>query len=151
MFGTQRRPRPGQPAASGAVDPRPALRRIVAEAVILQDEAESLIRGVHARQPLGLLAPRGGPLVRRFFSLRDRLPTCAAADDLRIRRQVDAILHHHALTLSFALDLLACEWRSPRMSDLIERLDGLGAPAQDLDRIYSELASRGERPSTPSR
>ena len=55
-------------------DPRAAMRRIAAEAVILQDEAESVIRGARAREGLGFLAPRGGPLVRRFFSLRDLLP-----------------------------------------------------------------------------
>ena len=43
-------------------DPRAAMRRIAAEAVILQDEAEAVIRGARAREGLGFLAPRGGPL-----------------------------------------------------------------------------------------
>src|SRR5688572_6566064 len=51
-----------------------SLRRIAAEAVILQDEAEAVIQGIRARESLGYLAPRGGPLVRRFFALRDALP-----------------------------------------------------------------------------
>ena len=69
-------------------DPRAAMRRIAAEAVILQDEAEAVIRGARAREGLGFLAPRGGPLVRRFFGLRDLLPrACDDPADEERRRQ----------------------------------------------------------------
>src|SRR4051794_26392644 len=57
------------------LDRRPRLRRIVAEAVILQDKAEELLADVRLREPLGELAPRGGPLARRFFELRRQLPS----------------------------------------------------------------------------
>jgi hypothetical protein len=124
-------------------DPRAAMRRIAAEAVILQDEAEAVIRGARAREGLGFLAPRGGPLVRRFFGLRDLLPRACddPADDER-RRQLDAILHHHALAVWVALDLLAYEWRSERIARQLDALDGLGAPAVRLDQLYAELAGR---------
>jgi hypothetical protein len=124
-------------------DPQAAMRRIAAEAVILQDEAESVIRGARAREGLGFLAPRGGPLVRRFFSLRESLPrACANPVDEERRRQLDAILHHHALAVWVAMDLLACEWRSDRIASQLDALDGLGAPALQLDQLYAELAGR---------
>jgi hypothetical protein len=119
------------------------MRRIVAEAVILQDEAEAVVRGAQAREGLGFLAPRGGPLVRRFFSLRDLLPeACDDPADEDLRRRVDAILHHHALAVWVALDLLACEWRSERIARQLDALDGLGEPAVELDQLYAQLAQR---------
>jgi hypothetical protein len=157
----RRRPATAAPAAPGAVeqragsgqavigeaDPpisaRTAMRRIAAEAVILQDEAEAVVRGARAREGLGFLAPRGGPLVRRFFVLRDSLPkTCESPADEELRRQLDAILHHHALAVWVAMDLLACEWRSERIADQLDALDGLGEPAVQLDQLYAALAQR---------
>jgi hypothetical protein len=158
-----RRRKPGQviPAAGAAVEqlggtgqspighadppsnPRAALRRIAAEAVILQDEAEAVVRGARAREGLGFLAPRGGPLVRRFFGLRDLLPkACQDPADEKLRLQLDAILHHHALAVWVTLDLLACEWRSERIARQLDALDGLGEPAVQLDQLYAELAQR---------
>ena len=101
------------------------MRRIAAEAVILQDEAEAVIQGARAREGLGFLAPRGGPLVRRFFGLRDLLPrACDDPADEERRRQLDAILHHHALAVWVALDLLAYEWRSEKVLVSWTRLTG---------------------------
>jgi hypothetical protein len=124
-------------------NPRAAMRRIVAEAVILQDEAEAVVRGAQAREGLGFLAPRGGPLVRRFFGLRDLLPrACDDPADEDLRRRLDAILHHHALAVWVALDLLACEWRSERIARQLDALNGLGEPAIELDQLYAQLAQR---------
>ena len=124
-------------------DPRTVMRRVAAEAVILQDEAEAVIRGARAREGLGFLAPRGGPLVRRFFALRDLLPrACDDPANEERRRQLDAILHHHALAVWVAMDLLAYEWRSERIARQLDALDGLGAPAVQLDQLYTELADR---------
>jgi len=128
----------GRPA-----EPRAAMRRIAAEAVILQDQAEDVIRDARAREGLGFLAPRGGPLVRRFFSLRESLPrACDDPADEDRRRRLDAILHHHALAVWVAMDLLACEWRSERIARQLDALDGLGTPAVQLDQLYAELAGR---------
>jgi hypothetical protein len=122
-------------------NPRAAMLRIAAEAVILQDEAEAVVRGARAREGLGYLAPRGGPLVRRFFGLRDLMPeACEDPADENVRRQLDAILHHHALAVWVALDLLAYEWRSEKIGRQLDALDGLGAPAVQLDELYAELA-----------
>ncbi len=51
---------------------REVLLRIAAEALILQDEAEAVLLAASQHVHLGLVAPRGGPLVSRFFALRER-------------------------------------------------------------------------------
>ncbi|HWJ54514.1 MAG TPA: hypothetical protein VNT24_14155 [Propionibacteriaceae bacterium] len=117
-----------------------SLRRIAAEAVIMQDEAEAVILGIRARESLGYLAPRGGPLIRRFFALRDRLPRrCDDPDDERLRGIMDVTFHHHAMALATALEFCALEWRSPEIARQVDALDGLGAPARRLDEVYSAL------------
>lgn len=124
-------------------EPPPSLRRIAAEAVILQDEAEDVLRGVRARKALGELAPRGGPVVRRFFALRDSLPAhCDDPEDERIRTVLDITLHHHAMVLATALEFLALEWRSDQIARQLDGFDGLGAPARALDEVYATLSRR---------
>ena len=123
-----------------AAEQRASLRRIAAEAVILQDEAEDVIAGIRARQSLGYLAPKGGPLVRRFFALRDGLPNrCDDPDDERLRAIMDVTLHHHAMALATALEFCAVEWRSAAIARQVDALDGLGAPARRLDEVYAAL------------
>lgn len=135
-------------------EPRPVLLQVAAEAVIHQDEAEDVLRGIRARVNLGLLAPRGGPLVRRFFALQDLLPAwCADPVDEVMRYELGTILNHHAMALSVAMDLAACEWRSARLAAQVDALDGLGAPARRLDELYAELAgaNRSSRLAATSR
>ena len=133
----------GAPAERAAARERAfrELRALVAEAVIWQDEANEVLAAISRREPLAEVAPRGGPLVRRFYELRDRL---TVSDDFELRRFTDVlgpVFDHHALMLSFSLDMLAAEWRSDRLVEELERITGLGAPAKRLDDIYSELAA----------
>jgi hypothetical protein len=119
------------------------LNKIVAEAVIWQDKAEELLVAISHREPLAELAPRGGPLIRRFCELKRRLPE---SNDPEIRRITDVlgpVLDHHALMLNSSLDMLAVDWRSERIVEELERIDGLGAPAARLDRIRDELVAAG--------
>ena len=44
--------------------------------------------------------------------------------------------------LSSSLDMLAVDWRSERIVEELERITGLGAPAQRLDRIREELVDQ---------
>jgi hypothetical protein len=136
----------GAPAERAAARERAfrELRAIVAEAVIWQDKANEVLAAISRREPLAEVAPRGGPLVRRFCELRDRLPV---SDDFELRRFTDVlgpVFDHHALMLSYSLDMLAVDWRSDRVVEELERITGLGAPAKRLDDIYSELAASAE-------
>jgi hypothetical protein len=63
--------------------------------------------------------------------------------DAEMARQcqtASVVLDHHGTVITFALELLAADWRSDAIVDQIERLDGLGAPAERLDALYAELA-----------
>ena len=129
--------------AAGRADQHRSLRRIAAEAVILQDEAEAVMRGIRARESLGHLAPRGGPLVRRFFALRDALPRrCGDPGDEQVRAILEVTLHHHAVAVATALEFAAYEWRSERLARQVDAFDGLGAPARQLDQVYATLSAR---------
>jgi hypothetical protein len=127
-------PRPSPAAA------RAQLLRIVAEAVILQDQAVEVLAAVREREPLGQVAPRGGPLERRFFALRRGLPAPVDAEMARQCETASVVLDHHGMTLHYALELLAAEWRSHAVVEQLERLEGLGQPADRLDALYQELA-----------
>jgi hypothetical protein len=142
----------GARVVSIRVDDRPAarpdseqawrdLRAIVAEAVIWQDAATELLIAISHREPLAELAPRGGPLIRRFCELRDRLPESDDPELRRITDVLDPVLHHHALMLSSSLDMLAVDWRSERLVEELERIDGLGPPAERLELIRAELVA----------
>jgi hypothetical protein len=126
-------------AAAAREQARAALRAIAAEAVIHQDAAEQLLADVRARLPLAELAPRGGHLASRFVALRRALPE---TDDPQLRRHVAVlrkVFDHHALMLSCSLELLSVDWRSERMVEELEKIDGLGAPAQWLEAVRAEL------------
>ena len=122
------------------LDRRAKLLRIVAEAVVLQDEAVELLGDIRRREPLGELAPRGGPLARRFFELRRTLPPATDREMARQCETASVVLDHHGTVITYALELLAMDWRSHAIVAQLERLDGLGEPAERLDALYAELA-----------
>jgi hypothetical protein len=117
---------------------RDALRRIVDEAVLLQGLAEDILEGVRERRSLAELAPPGGALISRFVALRAALPEPADARLRRLARTVGETLDHHALVLSYSLDLLG-DLRPDRVREQIDRIDGLGAPARRLCALQDEL------------
>jgi hypothetical protein len=118
---------------------RARLRRIVAEAVLLQDQAAELLAEIRDRRPLSVLAPRGGPMATRFFELRRELPPPADLDTARQCAIVSVVLDHHGTLIVTALQMLSMDWRSDAIVEQLERLDGLGAPAIRLDAVYDEL------------
>jgi hypothetical protein len=115
------------------------LRRIAAEALILQDDAEVLLGAIRAREPLAELAPRGGRLSSRFVTLAAALPASRDPCVREYAARLHEILDHHALMLSASLDLLAVAWRSERLEDEIDRITGLGRPARWLEDLRFEL------------
>jgi hypothetical protein len=116
------------------------LRRIAAEALILQDEAEAVLAGIARGEQLGVAAPRGGPLIRRFFALADELPRVVEERrQSQLAESLRTILIHHAMQLSTALDFLAVSWRSETLARQLARMGGLGEPAELLEAYYREL------------
>jgi hypothetical protein len=114
------------------------LRRIVDEAVLLQGLTEDILEGVRQRRSLAELAPPGGALVSRFCALRAAVPD---ASDPRLRecaRTLRETLDHHACMLHYSLDLLG-DLRPERVSDQIDRIDGLGTPARRLRSLQDQL------------
>ena len=120
---------------------RAALRRIVDESVLLQGLTEDILDGIRERRSLAELAPPGGALISRFVALRAAVPE---PDDPLLRDVASTLretLDHHALMLSRSLDLLG-DLRPERVSDQIDRLGGLGAPARRLCELQEELSGR---------
>jgi hypothetical protein len=133
--------------AGASVAPLPApdsaratLRRIVSEVVILQDEAEAMLDALRDERDLRGVAPGCGRLMERFVTLGEALKGWAEPALAPQAALVRAILDHHVLLLNSALICLASEWRSERLTRQLDALDGLGAPARRLERVWAELA-----------
>ena len=128
------------------LEPAAALLGIAAEGVILQDEAEVVLEAVSRHGHLGVVAPQGGPLVRRFFELCEQLPVRCADPQLdRLRATLDTIFYHHAMQVATALEFLAFDERSAELHNMVSRFSDLGAPARLLDEVYRDLKERQSR------
>jgi hypothetical protein len=128
----------GPPPDSSDEEVGEELRRIVDEAVLLQGLTEDILEGIRQRRSLAELAPPGGALISRFCALRAAVPE---AEDPRLRECAATLretLDHHACMLSYSLDLLG-DLRPERVSDQIDRIDGLGTPAQRLRSLQEQL------------
>jgi hypothetical protein len=137
-----------EPAGDGGSQPRrPAegvddlhlLHRLAADAVARQPDTEAVLAGVREQAPLGVLAPRGGPLARHFAELAEtaRLVQSEAARDY-----ADALyrlLSYHAELLRQALHLSAAWWASERLAVERQRLQGLSSPGAKLRDLEREL------------
>ena len=118
------------------------LLRIAAEALILQDEAEAVLAAVRRHEHLGSVAPRAGPLVSRFFALRDALPARPPRPQLaQITSTLETVLQHHAMQVATALDFLAVEGGSERAHRQVETLGALGPAGVALEGAYRQLRS----------
>jgi hypothetical protein len=82
-------------------------------------------------------------LILRFYALRDRLPESDDPDLRRITEVLGPVFDHHAMMLSSSLDMLAVDWRSEHIVEELERIEGLGAPAERLEGIRAELVAAG--------
>jgi hypothetical protein len=79
---------------------------------------------------------------RAWRDLRARLPESGDPEIRRITDVLGPVFDHHALMLSSSLDMLAVDWRSERIRAELERIDGLGAPAERLEGVRAALVSR---------
>jgi len=132
------------------VESAQVLLEIVCEALILQDEAEAVLAAVARHDHLGNVAPRGGPVGRRFFALQARLPARYVDPRLdRLRAAVSTILHHHAVQVATALEFLAVDGQSERLHRQVSDWGNLGAPARRLEEVYHELRGIPGYPTEP--
>src|SRR3954447_14380973 len=136
--------RPSPPAAAATPSQWALLRRLVAEILILQDEAEELLMSLRDRPDPATVAVPCGRLKWRFVELREALPISDDPDVDRYRTALRQILDHHVLYLKTSMGFLAAEPRRPELSDRLDGIDGLGAPARRLERIRAEILRRSE-------
>jgi hypothetical protein len=115
------------------------LQRIAAQALLVQDDAEQLLHEIREHGSLAELAPRGGRLTSQFVELAATLPTSRDPDVQRYVARLREVLDHHSLMLSTSLDLLAVAWRSERLDDEVDRIEGFGRPAQWLEDLRMDL------------
>jgi hypothetical protein len=119
------------------------LRRIAGEGISLQDQAEVVIRGVHEGRPLGEVARKGGPLVRSLFALEEQLPESSDPELRLYVTRMRAILRYDAELLHQAMELLSMMvLGSPRLEEQRHKLNGLGPPAAELERLKDMLNRR---------
>lgn len=115
------------------------LRRILAEAVILQDAADELLETFHDRPALGEVAPACGRLKGRFVELAEHLPTSDDPVLAEYAALVRSILDHHVYILKASVDLLVAGPASTRLSEELDTIVGLGAAARMLDAIRTDV------------
>src|SRR3954454_14756335 len=112
-------------------DPRSAwkvVRRVVAEALILQDEAEALLDSFRRRPDRGEGAEACGRLRFRFVTLHKELPEAGVPDIDRLTAALRQVLDHHVLMLKTSQQLLAGAALSDALDARLDDIDGLGAP-----------------------
>lgn len=112
-----------------------ALRRVLAEAVLLQDEAELLLRRLPERPDPSEVARPFGRLKGRFADLRTALPDPGDPEldgHVAVARQV---LDHHLLLLHTAQQLLSGAQKCAALDERLDDAGGLGAPAERLEEL----------------
>jgi hypothetical protein len=119
-----------------------ALRRLVAEALLLQDSAEELIRSLRARPDPSEVARPGGRLKSRFFALLTALPDEGDPELVALAQAVRQVLDHHLLMLITSLDLLAAAQLREVLDHRLDDCTGLGDPARRLEALRLELMLR---------
>jgi hypothetical protein len=135
------RRRSGPPHATPP-DAWAALRRTVAEAVILQDAAEDLLADLRLRPDPSELARPCGRLKGRFVELREALPLDGDPEVERYAGALRQVLDHHVLLLKTSLGLLAGAQRCEALDERLDDVDGLGAQGRRLEAIRADLLRR---------
>jgi hypothetical protein len=119
-----------------------ALRRIVAEAVILQDAADELLLSLRNRPEPADVARPCGRLKGRFVELREAMPSRGNPEMDRFTGALRQILDHHVLLLKTSLGFLTGEARSELLAARLDAINGLGDPARRLEAIRIEILRR---------
>src|SRR4051794_22213542 len=133
---------PGARSSSGSEAAWTALRRTVAEALILQDAAERLLVALRDRPDPADAARSCGRLTRRFAELREELPSGRDPEIDVCTGALEQVLDHHVLLLKTSLGFLAGAARSERLAERLDAVDGLGHPARRLEAIRFDILWR---------
>jgi hypothetical protein len=118
---------------------RAALQGIVDRAVLLQGLADDILAGIRERRSLSELAGPCGALISGFVALRAAIPEPADPTLRDAARTLHESLDHHAVMLSCSLGLLG-DLRPERVSDQLDQIEGLGAPAERVCELQAQLA-----------
>lgn len=118
------------------------LRRLVAEALILQDAAEELLMSFRDRPDPADVARPCGRLKVRFVELREAMAACGDPEMDCYTAALRQILSHHVLLLKTSLGLLAGAQRSELLDERLDEIEGLGAPARRLEAIRAQIIDR---------
>jgi hypothetical protein len=116
-----------------------SLRRLLAEAVILQDAATELLRRIQQRPDPAEIAGECGRITGRFIELRGALDSYTAPGMNRYTGALRQILCHHVLLLKMTRDLLAGAAHSEALDRRLDDVDSLGAPGRQLEDIRMEV------------
>ena len=126
-----------------------ALRRTVAEALILQDAAEDLLVALRDRPDPADAARSCGRLTRRFAELREELPSGRDSEIDLCTGALQQVLDHHILLLKTSLGFLSGAARSERLAERLDAVDGLGHPARRLEAIRFDILWRTSHGMSP--
>jgi hypothetical protein len=120
------------------------LRRMLAEAVILQDTAEALLARFPERPDPAEVAPACGRVRLRFAQMRQELAGFSDPDVRRYCASLRQVFDHHALLLDTSMGLLAGAARVEALAARLDDIDGLGPPARRLEAIRARVLARGD-------
>ena len=124
---------------------RARLLALAREGLVLQLHGERLMAEIRDQGKLSELTRRGGPLISRFEAMRRELPQTTDPEMREYAETLSMIFANHAMQLDAALELLSVNWRSQRMVEELEKLDGLGAPSEWLWDVEDVLSGRAAR------
>jgi hypothetical protein len=115
-----------------------------------------VLAGMRDEAPLGVLAPRGGPLTGHYDALAEATRPVRGAAARDSADSLSRLLSYHAELLRQALELAARWWPSEHLARERRRLRGLGVPTRNSaswSRSYGHSSSSSTtcgdaRPST---
>jgi hypothetical protein len=125
------------------IDEWPVLRRMLAEAILLQDQAEDLLARFREERPdPAAVAPACGRIRCRLAQMRLELASFTDPDVRRYAASLRPIFDHHGLLLDTSIGLLAGS-ANQALAERLNDIDGLGAPARKLEALRLEVLARG--------
>jgi hypothetical protein len=122
------------------------LRRMLAEAIIVQDQADELLARFREERPdPATVAPACGRIRCRFAQMRLDLASFTDPEVRRYCARLRPIFDHHALLLDTSIGLLAGSARVEALAERLNDIDGLGPQARRLEALRLEVLAIASR------